>query len=645
VIGLLAVLGVIVLAGGVLLPLARVSLAVAIWVQGVGVGIVGIAGAIAFFGDRVAGSGFRAGVHPGFGIDPTSGFFLIVIAVTAVPVLVYSVGYIPGVGSARIVASLGGAFLLALIGVVCARDALSFLACWELMTILPAACILIARPELEVRRAIVEYLAITHLGGTGVWIAVLVLAERGVWGGASLSAQGSGVVALVGIAALIGFGSKAGLVPLHMWLPRTHPVAPSHLSALMSGVMVKVALYGLIRIVFTWMDPAPTWLGIAVMVVGAVSAFGGILGALVQRELKRLLAYSTIENVGIVAIALGASIVLGAAGAHTWAAIAFAAALLHVLNHAVIKAVLFLSAGSIERATGEHRVDRLGGLLGRMPWTGAAFGVGILAIAGIPLLNGFTSEWLILESVIHAVGSSGHAAATVSALSLAVLAATIGLALLCFVKLGGLALLGRSRSEGARDAADVGPTMRAGVVALAGGCLVLGTFPGLVLAPLLRLRSAPMPSGMGVGLWLPGTGGLPTLGLLIVIGLATTLLVRARGRRTEPAPVWNCGRADEPALAWTSAGFSSSLLLSSRGVLPTERVLTRDAGGGVLTEVRYTQHVPNHFEAQLYQPLQRVALRLAHLARRLQSGSLQAYVAYFVAVLIVLLVFARLVGS
>lgn len=644
-IGLVAVLGVVALGAGVVLPVTRVSLAVALWLQGTGVGIVGIAGAIAFFGDRVAGSGFRTGVHPGFGIDPISGFFLVVIAVTALPVLVYSVGYVPGLASARAVAGLGGGFLLALIGVVCARDALSFLACWELMTILPAAAVLIAKPEVVVRRAIVEYLAITHLGGTGVWIAVLVLAERGVLGGASLGAQGSGVVALVGITALIGFGSKAGLVPLHMWLPRTHPVAPSHLSALMSGVMVKVALYGLIRVAFTWMDPAPMWLGIALMLVGAVSALGGIVGALVQDELKRLLAYSSIENVGMITVALGASIALGAAGAHTWAAIAFAAALLHVLNHAVMKAVLFLSAGSIERATGEHRLDRLGGLLGRMPWTGAACGVGVLAIAGVPLLNGFASEWLILESVIHAVTSSGEAAGMVSALALAVLAATIGVALLCFVKLGGLALLGRPRSEGARNATDVGLPMRVGVIALAAGCVVLGTFPGLVFAPLVRLRSEPTPSGTAAGLWLPGTGGLPTLGLLIMVGIATALLLRARGPRTEPAPVWNCGQIDEPALAWTSAGFSSSLLLSARGVLPTERVLTRDAGGGVLAEVRYAQHVPNHFEARLYRPLQRVALQCAHVARRVQSGSLQAYVAYFVALLIVLLIFARVVGS
>jgi hydrogenase-4 component B len=643
--GAVAVLGVAVLVVGVLIAAVRRSIPVALGVQASGVAIVGIAGAIAFFSGSQAGSGFRAGIHPALGIDPLSGFFLVVIALTAVPVLVYSVDYVPALPSARAVTALGGGFLLALIGVVCARDVLGFLMCWELMTILPAACVLIVRSAPPVRRAIVEYLGITHLGGVGVWIALLVLAERGIVGGAHLAAQGTGIAVLVGLAALIGFGSKAGLVPMHVWLPRTHPVAPSHLSALMSGVMVKIALYGLIRVVFVWMDPAPTWLGVALLAVGAVSALAGITGAVVQGELKRLLAYSTIENVGIATAALGASVVLGAAGAHTWAAVAFAAGLLHILNHSVIKAVLFLSAGSFERATGEHRVDRLGGLLGRMPWTGAACAVGVLAIAGVPLLNGFASEWLILESLIHAAIGSGHAGGVASAVAMAVVAATIGISLLCFVALGGRALLGRPGSDGARDAAEVGVAMRTGVVLLAGVCVLLGTFPGVVVAPLLRIRAVPSGTVGVSGLWLPGTGGLPTIGLLLVLGIATVVLVRTRGPRTAAAPVWNCGQVDEPALAWTSAGFRSSLVLSFRAAVPTEHTTVRDTRDGVLTGVEHSQTTANHFEERFYRPARRAALRVAHLARGLQSGSLQAYVGYFVVVLIVLLVLARIVGA
>ncbi len=643
--GAVAVFGVAILAVGVLLAVVRRSVPVALGVQAAGVGIVGVAGAVAFFSGSQVGSGFRAGIHPGIGLDPLSGFFLVVIALTAVPVLAYSVDYVPALPAPRVVTALGGGFLLALIGVVCARDVLGFLMCWELMTILPAACVLIVRSEPAVRRAIVEYLGITHLGGVGVWIALLVLAERGVLGAAQVVPQGTGIVVLVGLAGLIGFGSKAGLVPMHVWLPRTHPVAPSHLSALMSGVMVKIALYGLIRVVFVWMDPAPTWLGVALLAVGAVSALGGIVGAVVQGELKRLLAYSTIENVGIATAALGASVVLGAAGAHTWAAIAFAAGLLHILNHSVIKAVLFLSAGSFERATGEHRVDRLGGLLARMPWTGAACAVGVLAIAGMPLLNGFASEWLVLEALVHAATDAGRSGGVASAVTLAVLAATIGISLLCFVTLGGRALLGRPRSEGARDAVEVGVAMRAGVVMLAGACVLLGTFPGVVVAPLMRMRSVPSGSVGPAGLWLPGTGGLPTIGLLAVLGVATVVLVRVRGPRSAVAPVWNCGQIDEPALTWTSAGFRSSLVLSFRAAVPTEHTTVRDTRDGVLTGMEHTQTTANHFETRFYRPARRGALRVAHLARGVQSGSLQAYVGYFVAVLIVLLVLARVVGA
>jgi hydrogenase-4 component B len=644
-IALLAIIGIIVLAAGALLPIVRVPITAAFWLQGTGLALTGLAGAIAFVRDTHVGAGFRSGLHPGLGVDPLSGFFLVVIAVTAIPVLVYASGYLPGTTRTRAVTGLGGGFLLALVGVVCARDALGFLVFWELMTILPAMAILVAKPEVAVRRAIFEYLAITHLGGTGVWITLLVLAERGVLGGGSLSGKGMLLETCVGIAALVGFGSKAGLVPLHVWLPRTHPVAPSHLSALMSGVMIKVALYGLIRVCFLWMNPAPEWMGIALLVVGGLSAVGGVIYALVQHELKRLLAFHSIENVGLITLALGASVVLSHSGQHAWAAIAFAAALLHTLNHALFKALLFLCAGAFERATGELRLDHLGGLLRRMPWTGAAFAVGVVAIAGVPPLNGFVSEWLMLESLLHAGLQGGLLSVMVSAVALSVMAATVGLALFCFVKVGGLVLLGHPRSEAARNARDPGLPMRVGMGLLAGMCLLLGAVPGLIISPLLRLRPGAPMTAYTAGLWLPGTGGLPTAGILIVVVVGTFVLVRARGPRMPPAPVWNCGQIDEPALAWTSAGFTASLRLSLQGVLRSERALEVEREGGIVREIRYQQQVPNLIDRWVYGPIQRTALELAAVARRLQSGSLPAYVGYLVGLVVVLLILARLVGG
>ena len=644
-IGALAVLGAVALAVGALLPVVARGVRAAIVIQALGVGALGVAGAVVFAGHASVGAGFRSGIHLGIGIDALSGFFLVVIAASAVPVLAFADGYVPGVPRSRAVAALGGGFLLALVGVVCARDALGFLACWELMTILPATAVLLANPDTIVRRAIFEYLAITHIGGAGAWVTVLVLVERGGLSGPYAAALGVVGATCLWVAALIGFGCKAGLVPLHMWLPRTHPVAPAHLSALMSGVMVKVALYGFIRVAFWWDSPAPTWLGITLLAVGGVSAAAGIAAALVQRELKRLLAYSTIENVGVIALGLGASIVLARAGSATWSAIALAAALLHALNHAVMKSLLFLGAGAIERATGEHGIDHLGGLLRRMPWTGAACGIGILAIAGVPPLNGFVSEWLVMQALVHTVLLAGGGGAFAGALALAVYAGTIGLAMLCFVKLGGLVLLGRPRTAGAAAAFEVHRSMRAGVAVLAAGCVVLGAVPGLVVAPLLRMQPGAHGMSAADGLWAPGTGGLPTIGIIVVLVAVTGVLVRARGPRAAAAPVWTCGQIDEPALAWTAAGFSSSLRLSFRGVLHTERVLERDHDAGILQEVRYAQHHPNLLESRVYHPAQRVALRIAAVARRLQSGSLRAYVAYFVGLLLILLIVARLVGG
>ena len=297
---------------------------------------------------------------------------------------------------------LTAAFLLALTGLLAARDVTTFLGFWELMTLVPAAAILVARRDDAVRAAVFAYLAITHLGGAGVWVAMLALAQHGAIGDpAALAAAGAGTQTLVAVAALVGFGTKAGLVPLHSWLPRAHPVAPAHLSALMSGVMIKVALYGLIRVEFEWLGATPRWLGLALLALGLLSALGGVLYALVQHDLKRLLAFHSIENVGIIALGLGASLLFARAGAREWAAIAFAAALLHVANHAVFKALLFLGAGAFERAVGALELDRLGGLLRRMPWTGGAFLVGSMAIAGLPPLNGFASEWLTLQALLH----------------------------------------------------------------------------------------------------------------------------------------------------------------------------------------------------------------------------------------------------
>ncbi len=318
--------------------------------------VLGVVGVAVLTGGDVLGAGFRSSVGLAFGLDPLSGFFLSVLALTAVPTLIFARDYLPGSHGARALGALTAAFLLSLVGVLAARDVIGFLGFWELMTLVPATAILVSRRDREVRSAVYAYLAITHLGGAGVWIALLALAHHGAIGDpAALAAAGSGAQTLVAVAALVGFGTKAGFIPLHAWLPRAHPVAPAHLSALMSGMMIKVALYGLIRVEFQWLGATPRWLGLALLAIGLTSSLGGVLWALVQHELKRLLAYHSIENVGIIALGLGASLLFAQAGNSTWAAIAFAAALLHVANHAIFKTLLFLGAGALQRATEQPR--------------------------------------------------------------------------------------------------------------------------------------------------------------------------------------------------------------------------------------------------------------------------------------------------
>jgi hydrogenase-4 component B len=615
------------------------------WLQALGMLAIGAAGLWALYGEDAWGSSFTSDLTPRAGIDGLTGLFLVTLAIVACPALVYASSYVAGNAPGRATGALTAAFLLALVGVLCARDALSFLFFWELMTLLPAAIILVGTATESARHAVFTYVAITHLGGAGTWIALLLLAHEGAIGNPAALTDGSGVQAVIAVGAIIGFGTKAGLMPMHAWLPRAHPIAPAFISALMSGVMVAVAAYGLVRVLVDWLGPAPSWIGATVLVLGGLSALGGITYALFQRELKRLLAYSTVEHLGVVALGIGACLLLRRHGADEWAAFAFGGALLHTVNHAAFKALLFLGAGVFERATGALELDRLGGLLRRLPWSGGAFLVGALAIAGMPLLNGFASEWLTLQALLHVPAYGGVLDGTLGAIALAALAATMALAVLCFVKVIGLVLLGPPRRTACAEAVEPPATMRFALVALAGACVVLATVPGLVFSRLSGL--APWPDSGGVpvrpGLELPGTGHLPTVGLLVVVCGLTGLLWLTRGsRRAAPSPTWASGQPIEPTLLWTSAGFSKPLRLVLEAVLRPEREIETTTTGGVVHGVSYAGRVPHLIDTHLYRPVTNGALFAAAWARRLQSGSLGTYVGYLIGLVVVLLLAVRI---
>jgi hydrogenase-4 component B len=639
-----ALAGVALLVAGGLLPATRGGLRAGLAVQAAAMAVLGAVGIAVLVDGDVLGASFRSTIAPAFGLDPLSGFFLAALALTAVPTLVFARDYLPASPGARTVGALTAAFLLSLGGVLMARDVTSFLAFWELMTLVPAAAILVAGRDQAVRSAMYAYLAITHLGGAGVWIALITLAHHGAIGNPSaLAAAGAGAQTLVAIAALIGFGTKAGFIPLHSWLPRAHPVAPAHLSALMSGMMIKVALYGLIRVEFQWLGATPQWLGLALLAIGLLSSLGGVLWALVQHDLKRLLAYHSIENVGIIALGLGASVLFAEAGNATWSAIAFAAALLHIANHAIFKALLFLGAGALERAVGSLELDHLGGLLRRMPWAGGAFLIGSMAIAGLPPLNGFASEWLVLQSLLHVAFYHPLGVALSGGVALAGLAMTAALALLCFAKVIGLVLLGSPRRDECAAAVDPPVGMRAGMAVLAVLCVVLGLVPGLVVPTLAGL--APSVHGPALarhaGLVVPGTGSYLPLPLALTLAALAGVLIGLRGkRRAAVAPSWACGQPVVGALSWTSAGFTKPLRLVLEVVLRPSREIEVVRGDGMVQSVTYTGHVPSLLDASVYEPTVRAGMRAASVARRLQSGNVRTYAAYLLGLVIGLLVLA-----
>ncbi len=643
----LVVGGLLTIALGGVLSLRAAHLATGLLLQAAGAAAVGAAGLWALASGDTWGASFTSRLSPQAGIDGLTGVFLLTLALVACPALVFASSYVARTTSGRVTAVLGSAFLLSLIGVLCARDALTFLFFWELMTLVPAVIILAGSATESARHTVFTYVAITHLGGAGTWIAVLLLVHEGALGNASAVSEGSSVQAVIAIAAIVGFGTKAGLMPMHAWLPRAHPIAPAHISALMSGVMVAVAAYGLIRVLVDWLGPVPAWIGAMMLVLGGLSALGGITYALFQRDLKRLLAYSTVEHLGIVALGLGACLLLRRHGADTWAAFALGAALLHTINHAVFKALLFLGAGTFERATGGLDLDNLGGLLRRMRWSGGAFLVGCLAIAGLPLLNGFASEWLTLQALLRVPAYAGVWDGALGAAALAALAATMALAVLCFVKVIGLVLLGPERRTAVADAVEAPRAMRGAMVGLAGACAVLGAVPGLLFPLLVDL--APWDTTAAVparpGLEIPGTGGLPTLGLLAAVGGLGALLWFARGtRRAAPSPSWACGQPLEPSLLWTSAGFSKTLRLVLEAALRPEREIETSTHGGVVQHVSYAGRVPHLIDVHLYRPVTFGALIAASWARRLQSGRLGTYVAYLIGLVVVLL-FAVRIGA
>ncbi|MBA3019572.1 proton-conducting transporter membrane subunit [Propionicimonas sp.] len=589
--------------------------------------------------------------------DRLGGFFMLLAGLVIAASALFGIGYAHGPAASRTGWTGFAAFALGVVLVPAAADAITFLLAWELMALGSTVLLLAEHATRQaVRAATIWYAVMTHLS------FLLLLAGFGVLINA---AGGTSWARMVGIAeptaslafALLvaGFATKAGLVPVHVWLPRAHPEAPSHASAAMSAAMVKMGIYGILLVTLRLLPNGPSWWAVVLVALGAISALYGILQASVQSDLKRLLAYSTTENVGLITTAIGVGLLLHQSGQHAAADVALIAALLLALSHAAFKTVLFLGAGAVLHATGERDLDQLGGLASRMPITALTFGVGALGAAALPVTSGFVAEWVLLQALIHADAKTDRLLAVVMPLTMGVVALTIGLGLLTFVKAAGIGFLARPRSQAASEASEVGFSMRLALLGSAGLTIGLGLIPG----PLSQLLAGAVgASGIATtgltGLELGGLGvvvlnplALTALTLVLLAGvLVVNGIASRRHPRREVELPWGCGgERTSPRMEYNATSYSEPLARVFGGSLHTRRsveVEHPDDAPLLVSGIEFNQETVDLVEHRVYLPAARLAERFGDFARKLQNGSIHRYVGFsFAALLLVLVLVTR----
>ncbi len=607
-------------------------------------------------------------------VDGLSAFFLLVVTLVAAAAAIYGPSYLGAHAKAPVAQTLAlGAFVACMALVCCAGDAVTFLLAWEGMTLASYVLVVSDTHSEENTRAGLLYLVMAHAGTAALLVVFLALAEHAhafdlvALRTAARGLDGSTRTALF-MLALAGFGAKAGVVPLHVWLPKAHPAAPSHASALMSGVMLKVAIYGIFRFGFDVLAPAggplPSSWGWTVLLLGTASAVIGVLLALQQHDLKRLLAFHSVENVGIILIGAGLAMLLGGGrGSQQLATLALAAALLHTLNHAAFKGLLFLGAGSVIGRTGVRNMEELGGLARRMPWTAWLFLLGAVAISALPPLNGFVSEWMTFQALLLGGVGLGGASGLLAGVAASMLALTGGLAAACFAKAFGVTFLGRPRSIHAEEATESPAPMIAGMLLLGGACVALGLAPGYAMR-LLDRPTIELLGDLGAsavvtarGPLVLSAGGAPAgheATSISVTGAAALLAVLAalawavRGWPREAprrlAPTWTCGMTPSSRFDYTATAFAKPLRLIFAAVYRPRREVARETGPSpyVILRLRYTGEVVDLAETMLYTRLKHWITASAHFIRAYSTGRIHGYIAFVLVTLVVaLLLFAR----
>ncbi len=596
------------------------------------------------------------GAH--FRVDALAAFFLIVVNLGGAIASLYALGYGQHESSPLRVLPYYPVFLAAMNLVVLADDAFVFLLSWEFMSLASWGMVVAHHRVPANVRAGYIYLVMASFGTLCLFLAFGVLAgSAGEYSFAAMRAAPltQALALIAGTLTLIGAGSKAGIVPLHVWLPLAHPAAPSHVSALLSGVMTKVGVYGFVRIVFDLIGEPTPYSGLIVAGIGGITAVLGVLYALMQHDIKRLLAYHTVENIGIIFIGLGLALAFRANGIGWAAALALTAALFHVFNHSVFKSLLFFGAGSVLVATGERDMERLGGLIHRMPVTAFAFLIGCMAISALPPLNGFVSEWLTFQAILVSPQLPQWGLKLVVPAVGALLALSAALAAACFVKAFGVMFLGRARTNAAQAAVEVDNWQRAAMLVLVALCVLAGILPGPVVDALAPVAHMLVGDAMPQQTFLPWLSIVPIAksrssynGLLILLFLAGSATLTAMTihrfatRATRRSAIWDCGfPLASPAAQYTSSSFA----------MPIRRVF-----GASVFRVREIVDMPppgamraGHFQVRvfdpawfaLYGPLARAVRRAANFLNRLQFLTIRSYLTLvFCALILLLLVVA-----
>lgn len=590
-------------------------------------------------------------------LDNLTAVFALLVGMVSAGISVFAAGYFrEGEGTAPGLMSLQYHFFLAsMLMVLLADDAYAFMVAWEVMALSSFFLVTTDHKHAEIRRAGYLYLLVAHIGAIAILLSFGVMTSgSGDYSFAGMRAQQLSPfwASAAYLLALVGFGAKAGLLPLHVWLPEAHPAAPSPVSAMMSGVMLKTAIYGLLRVSFDLVGETLWWWGVVAMTIGLLTAVFGVLYSTVQSDMKRLLAYSSIENIGLLAVALGLTLIFHSYGMEALAALAMTALLYHCLAHAGFKSLLFLCTGSVLHATRERSLGKLGGLIHRMPWVAWLALAGVIASAGLPPLSGFVSEWLLLQSFLFSSGLPHSWLNMIVPVAAALVALVAALAGFAMVKFYGIVFLGQMREPALREAHDAGIWERTGLVWLAGLTLALGVFPSTVIGFIDAATRQLLGAGLAEkvrehGWWMLAPISPERASYEPLIFLATIVVAVLFGRqlvhrlyhgRMRRSPAWDCGYVFQgPRAQDTAEGFSQPIRRIFEPMFRMDRHFPsiRDE------KPFYSVKVEDHFWHWLYLPLARLANGISALMIRLQGGRIAIYLLYSFLTLIVLLLVAR----